>query len=87
MALEIMSSETKYSVEERRFTVPLLFKLPPETSLDNHYPVAYKVAIKSRNKAIKDGMVQLADQAMQSLLDIINIRNVGHARKPAKYGL
>ena len=69
-ALELMDSGAEYSADERRFTVPLLFKLPPEKYLESHYPVCYKIAKTSRAKAIRDGMIEAVDKAMNVLLEI-----------------
>ena len=69
-ALSMMRKGTVYCEKERRFYVPLLFKLDPKTNLDSHWKVAFATAQSSRKKAIRAGAIQQVDAALQQMLEL-----------------
>ena len=74
-ALAMMKSGMEYCKKERRFYVPLLFKLNPQINLDSNWKVSYATAQSSRKKAIRAGAIQQVDAAMHVML------NMGAAEK------
>ena len=70
MAMKLMKEGTTYDEKNRRFTVKLLFKCDPRTALDSHYPVARRMAISSRQKVIKGGVIKEVDKAVREMVEM-----------------
>ena len=69
-ALSMMKRGTIYCEKERRFFVPLLFKLDPKTHLDSHWKVSFALAQNSRRKAIKAGAIKEVDAALGQMVSM-----------------
>ena len=69
-ALRMMEKGTTYNEKEKRFYVPLLFKLDPKKNLDSHWKVAFAMAQNSQRKAMRAGAIKEVDAAMQQMLSM-----------------
>ena len=67
-ALKFMEENTWYNEQEKRFTVKLPFKMQPQKCLDSHYPVSFRLAQSSHKKAVRNGVIDQVDAAVEKML-------------------